>query len=84
MINIAVFLKSESCDNYLYLYSVEKAQDVVDKLILDNCEFEGGYICDYDVESNDAEFNNKVLSLISEYLDNRIRDSDEDYFWVEK
>ena len=69
MINIAVFLKSESCDNYLYLYSVEKAQDVVDKLILDNCEFEGGYICDYDVESNDSEFNNQVLSLISEHLD---------------
>lgn len=69
MINIAVFLKSESCDNYLYLYSVEKAQDVVDKLILDNCEFEGGYICDYEVESNDAEFNNQVLSLISQHLD---------------
>lgn len=69
MINIAVFLKSESCDNYLYLYSVEKAQDVVDKLILDNCEFEGGYICDYDVESNDSEFNNQLLSLISEHLD---------------
>lgn len=78
MINIAVFLHSESYYSYLYLYSVEKAQEVVDKLILDNCEFCDGYICDYKVESNDSQFNNQVLILISQHFGQCYNDSDED------
>lgn len=70
MINIAVYLKSESCDNYLYLYSVEKPEEVVSKLLSDNYEFETGCICDYEVESNCKEINKQVIELISEHLDN--------------
>jgi len=68
MINVAVYLKSESCDSYLYLYSVETAKDVVNKLLSDNYEMETGCICEYEVESNNKEFNQQVKYEISEYM----------------
>ena len=67
--NIAVYLKSESCDNYLYLYSVEEVKEVVDKLREDSCEFESKCICDFEVQSNDKEANVEVTELILDYLD---------------
>lgn len=69
MINVAVYLKSESCDSYLYLYQVEDAKDIVSKLVEDNCEFESRCICDYEVESNNDEFNHEVMDLISNWLE---------------
>ena len=69
MINIAIYLKSESCDSYLYLYEVKTPKDALNKLVSDNYEFETGCICDYEVESNNLEFNQQVIQLISEHLD---------------
>ena len=68
MINVAVYLRSESSDSYLYLYSVETAKEVVNKLLADNYEMETGCISNYKVESNNKEFNQQVRDEISEYL----------------
>lgn len=67
--NIAVYLKSESCDSYLYLYSVEQAKEVINNLIKDNYDFELKCICDYEVKSNIKKVNAEVKRLISDYLD---------------
>ena len=79
MINVAIYLKSESCDSYLYLYKVKTSKDALNKLVSDNYEFETGCICDYEVESNDLEFNQQVSQIISEYLDSiEDREGEED------
>ena len=67
--NIAVYLKSESCDSYLYLYSVEEVKEVIDKLTEDSYEFQNRCICDFEVESNDREVNVEITELILDYLD---------------
>ena len=69
MINVAVFLMSESGDEYLYLYSAKTPEDVLENLLKDNYEMETLNICNYMVESNNKDFNKQVKELISKHLE---------------
>lgn len=63
---VAVYLKSESGDNYLYLYS--KRVPIIANLKRDCYEFEIKCICDVEVESGDELYKQAAKDLICSYL----------------